>query len=100
VPLPDIDNLASKVHQIITVTGGLLLFLDTDLWVCSLDLTSFTLSRHGTKRHFFVLSEWQNSGRGFIIEYAPTRREFLVAKKHQILVVRRGLDFAEPWFTS
>ena len=100
VPLPGIDNLASKVHQIITVTGGLLLFLDTDLWVCSLDLTSFTLSRHGTKRHFFVLSEWQSSGGGFIIEYAPARREFLVAKKHQILVIRRGLDFAEPWFTS
>ena len=100
LPLPGFDNLAHKVRQIIAITGSLLLFLDMDLWVCSLDVRTSTLAGHGAQRHFFVLSEWQSSDRRFIIEYVPARREFLVARKHGILNVRRGLDFAEPWFAS
>jgi hypothetical protein len=96
-PLPGFDGLAHKVRQIIAVTGGIILFLDIDLWVCSLNVMTFALSGRGAERHFFLLSEWQSSDRSFIIEYVPTRREFLVARKHGLLVVRRGLDLAEPW---
>ena len=98
--LPGFDNLAHKVNQIIAITGSLLLFLDTDLWVCSLDVRTFASAGHGAQRHFFVLSEWQSSDGGYIVEYVPARREFLIARKHGILIVRRGLDFAEPWFAS
>ena len=100
IPIPGFDNHAHKVRQIIGVNGSLILFLDTDLWVCSLDMTRVTSLTHGIKRHFFLLSEWQSSDRGFIIEYAPTRREFLVARKHGVLVVSRGLEFEESWFDS
>jgi WD40 repeat protein len=100
IPILGFDNHAHRVRQIIGVTGSLILFLDTDLWVCSLDMTKVTSLTHGVKRHFFLLSEWQSSDRGFIVEYAPARREFLVARKHGVLVVSRGLEFEEPWFAS
>ncbi|KAL9633201.1 MAG: hypothetical protein Q9164_004842 [Protoblastenia rupestris] len=100
VPLPGFDKIAPNIRQIIAMTGSLLLFLDMDLWVCSLDVTTFALPGHAAERHFFLLSEWQSSIRGFIVGYMPARREFLVAKKHELLVMTRGLDFAEPWFAT
>ncbi|OCK74785.1 hypothetical protein K432DRAFT_429827 [Lepidopterella palustris CBS 459.81] len=100
IPIPSFDNHAHRVRQIIGVTGSLILFLDTDLWVCSLNVTRATSFAHGAKRHFFLLSEWQSSDKHFIIEYVPTTREFLVARKHGVLVVSRGLEFKEPWLAS
>jgi WD40 repeat protein len=100
ISLPGFDKLAHKIRQIIAVTGSLILFLDSDLWVCSVDVTRYSLSGHGAERHFFLLSEWQSSDGRFIIEYIPLRREFVVVRKHGVLVISRGLDFAEPWFAS
>ena len=96
-PLPTSEQLVAKIRQVIAVTGSTLIFLDVDLWVCSLDLTSSVLSGNGARRHFFLLSEWQSSNGLFIIDYVPAKREFLVAYGHRILVVNRGLDLSEPW---
>jgi WD40 repeat protein len=98
--IPDFNNHVHKVHQIVGMTGSQLLFLDTDLWVCSLNMTRVTSSAHEAKRHFFLLSEWQSSDRVFKIEYMPVRREFVVARKDGILVISRGLEFEEPWLAS
>lgn len=97
LPIPGFDNLTNKVRQIICVTGSLILFLDVSLWVCSLDVTKVTSFSHKVKRHFFLLSEWQSSNRGFIIDYVPVTREFVVAKKDRILIVSKGLELEEPW---
>jgi hypothetical protein len=86
---------ANKVRQVIGVHGSMILFLDTDLWVCSLDLKKATSSSDGTRRHFFLLTEWQNSGGGFVIEYVPSTRDFVVARKDSIFVVKKGMEFAE-----
>ena len=99
-PLPDIDKLASKIRQIIAMIESQFLFLDTDYWVCSLDLKTPVLSAQFVKRHFFLLSEWQTRGGSFIIQYAPLKREFLIAFKDRLLVVTKGLDFAEQWRSS
>ena len=98
-PLPDPDHLGSKMRQIIAVWGSKLLFLDTNFWVCSLELSSQEIRAKTAKRHFFLLSEWQN-GRGskpFICEFSAVQREFFVVFKESLLVVTRGLDVAEPW---
>lgn len=79
------------------MAGNVVFFLDLDLWVCSLDITSASpISR----RHFFRVAEWESIGGGSIVEYVPATREFLVAKKREMLVVSRGLEFEEPWMSE
>ncbi|KAK2744313.1 hypothetical protein FQN55_006827 [Onygenales sp. PD_40] len=103
IPIPDFVNHAHKVRQVIGVTDNVLLFLSTNFWVCSVDLSQARDSKSanaGAQRHFFLLSEWQNSHRRFIIEYMPARREFVVATRHGLIVVSKGFEFEEPWLSS
>jgi len=95
---PGFDALAHKVRQIIAVKGTRIIFLDTDLWVCTLDVMALESPKCVVRRHFFLLSEWQSSDRRLVVEFVPVRCEFLIVKKHKLLVVRRGLDFSEPWY--
>lgn len=100
IPLLSFDNNTYRIRQIISVTGSVVFFLDLDLWICSLDLiTALSISK-GASRHFFLLSEWQSIDGGFIIEYVPATCEFVVARKHQVLVISRGLTFEEPWISK
>ena len=98
-PCPDPDYLGSKIRQIIAVWDTKLLFLDTNLWVCSLDLSLQEISAKAVKRHFFLLSEWQGGMRSepFIMVFSEAKREFLIAFKERLLVVKKGLDLAESW---
>ena len=98
-PLPDPFNLGSKVLQIIAMWGNRLLFLDTNHWICSLEITPQEICVNTAKRHFFLLSEWQ-SGVGserFNIQFSAPKREIIIAFKDRILVAKMGLDIAEPW---
>ncbi|KAF2232191.1 hypothetical protein EV356DRAFT_489005 [Viridothelium virens] len=95
--VPYLENLTRRVLQIIAVPGNLLLFIDTDYWVCSLDLASSSSIKHAVHRHFFVLSEWRSSNRDFIIAFVPANQEFIVARRHGLLVFRRGLECREQW---
>lgn len=95
--LPGFDARVEKIRQIIAVVGSLLLFLDNNLWICSLDIVKLLSTGQGARRHFFLLSEWQSNGKDFIIEYVAARREFLIVKRHELLVVKRGLEISEPW---
>lgn len=98
-PYLDPDHLGSRMRQIIAVGETRLLFLDTNLWVCSLELSSQELGAKAVKRHFFLLSGWQSDrgGKPFIITFSEAKREFLIAFKERLLVVKNGLDSAEPW---
>ncbi|OBT40573.1 hypothetical protein VE00_08569 [Pseudogymnoascus sp. WSF 3629] len=99
ISIPGFDKHSNKILQIISVAGNLILFLDKDLWVCSLDVSRITASGHGAKRHFFLLSEWQRNYEGFIIEYIPSRYEFVVAVNGGIVIISRGLELEAPWFS-
>ena len=91
------DAYVEKIRQFTAVVDSLLLFLDNNLWICSLDIVKLLSTGQGARRHFFLLSEWQSNGKDFIIEYVATRREFLIVKRHKLLVVKRGLEVSEPW---
>lgn len=98
--ISDTISYAHKIIQIIATTGSTLLFLDDALWVCSLDVSKHSSFTVGAKRHFFLLSEWQGVDGKFLIEYNPDSREFVVVRKHGILVVGKGLEFEEPWIVD
>ena len=98
-PYAKLEYLGSRIRQIITVWGTKLLFLDKNFWLCSLELSSREPGAKDVKRHFFLLPEWR-SGFGnepFMVVFSDAKREFLIAFKGRLLVVKRGLDLAEPW---
>ena len=84
----------------IAVVDTTILFLDTALWICSLDVSKYSSFADGAKRHFFLLSEWKGMNGRFIIDYLPAKREFVVVRKHGVLVVGRGLEFEEDWIAA
>lgn len=98
VALPAFEKLKYKVRRLISIVGSFIYFLDTDLWVCSMDIRKSTSSSHGAKRHFVLLQEWQRSDGSFLIEHVASTNDFVVVRKQGAVVIKRGLDFAEPWF--
>lgn len=93
LPLTGFQPLGPTIKHIIALTSSVLLFVDTELWVCSLDLRTFPLTATA-KRHFFTLAEWTSSNGRLLVGYTA-RREFVFARQHEIIAVRGGLDFAE-----
>ncbi|KAI0430640.1 hypothetical protein F5Y09DRAFT_355828 [Xylaria sp. FL1042] len=89
----DFDSLSSRLRKVVAVIGSTLLFLDTDFWVCSLDLTSFHQAPFA-KRHFFILSDWLNVDGELLCRFT-TKADFIFANKNDIVVVKHGLQFAE-----
>ncbi|KAF2761174.1 hypothetical protein EJ05DRAFT_483569 [Pseudovirgaria hyperparasitica] len=89
---PGFEHIGAKIDHLIAAVDHILYFLDTDLWVCSLDTRSFGATQQ-YKRHFFVLSEWRNMAGKLLILLC--KRDFAIARKGDLVVIRRGLDFAE-----
>jgi len=81
------------------MADSVLFFLDTDLWICSLDISNSSTILAGAKRHFFLLSEWRSIDGGFLVEDISASREFIISKKHELLVISGGLQFEQPWMT-
>lgn len=90
---PRIGLLTPVLRDVIAVVGSTLIFLDRDLWVCSLDLNTFNSAPYG-KRHFFVLSEWLNVN-GDMLYAMTSKRDFVFVNKHGLVIVKAGLDFSQ-----
>ena len=93
--LPGSEMISGSVDYIIATIGTRLLFLDTDLWVCSLELKNFSVAPE-LKRHFFIPSEWRNKNSKDILFHYTSKDEFVFAKKDGLVVIARGLDYSEP----
>jgi WD40 repeat protein len=87
------EELGPRIEHIIDVVGTVLYFLDVELWVCSVDLRSFS-STQQVKRHFFIPSEWRNST-GRLLVHLTSKRDFVIAKHDEFIVIKRGLEFSE-----
>ncbi|MCJ1251592.1 hypothetical protein MMC30_008827 [Trapelia coarctata] len=92
-PLPGFEALGPRVEHIIAIIGTTFLYLDTDLWVCSLDIRTFAITSQ-VRRHFFIPSDWQSNS-GAILFRVNSRNEFVFAKKHELMIIKRGLDYSE-----
>ena len=91
---PGFANLASCIEQVIDVMGNTLLFLDADLWICSVDLATFGATQQ-VYRHFFIPSEWRTCMDSVLVAFGSTRKEFVFAVGSEMVVVKHGLEFAE-----
>ncbi|KAK2853296.1 hypothetical protein FQN49_005206 [Arthroderma sp. PD_2] len=76
-PNPSFMKHINKIRRLICITGKLVLFIDKDLWVCSLDLDQEYPARSqngGAQRHFFLLPEWWPRFAKIAIEYIPAKQ--------------------------
>jgi WD40 repeat protein len=92
-PIAIYVELARTIKQVIGCFQALVLFLNHDDWVCSLNIDAMSQSTTYTK-HFYVPQQWQGSG---------TTIQMLVTKKGSVVLVstdelavfQKGLDFEE-----
>ncbi|KAI1749523.1 WD40 repeat-like protein [Xylaria castorea] len=84
---------ANIAHVIQLDSRGHLLFLDNQSWVASADLATLSKGTLSYSRHFFVPHEWLSGSRSIVITVC--RREIIVARNEDLVVIKGGLDFAE-----
>lgn len=91
--LPGFDMLGPSIEHVIGVSGSRLLFLDTDLWVCSLDLISFVKVTQ-VRRHFFIPLDWVDSSREILFQLT-SKNELVLARKEMLVTIQMWMDYSE-----
>ncbi|CAG8974399.1 hypothetical protein HYALB_00010039 [Hymenoscyphus albidus] len=97
-PLPGYEILGPFVEHFISITENKLLFINTDLWVCSLDLKTFAATQE-VKRHFFIPSNWQVASGEIMISFTA-KKDFVFVKRSELVIISRGLDFSDVFTLS
>lgn len=92
-PLPGCEMLGPSIEHLIAMNGNSLLFLDIDLWVCSLDLTTYAMTSE-IKRHFFIPSDWCCNSRDMLLQFT-SRKEFIIAKGQELAIIKGGMQYSE-----
>lgn len=87
------DMLGLRIEHIIAVIGTRMLFLDTDLWVCSSDFTEFVKTPQ-VKRHFFIPLDWRNMCSEMLFQIT-SKSDFVFVKTNEVIIIKRGLDRSE-----
>ncbi|KAH8801511.1 WD40-repeat-containing domain protein, partial [Xylogone sp. PMI_703] len=70
-----------------------LVFLDTDSWICSADLSNLTKGQRFYLRHFFIPYDWFSSDRKLV--YALTSNGIIIAKDEEVAIIKDGFEFIE-----
>lgn len=91
--LPGFEKLGPMVEHLIAVNGTHLFFLDIDLWVCSLDLTTYAMKSE-MKRHFFIPNDWCCTSREILFQFTSAK-EFAMAKGQELLIIKGATQHYE-----
>ena len=90
-PLAEFIEFSGNVKYLLGTLGSKLLFLDHQLWICSLNLIE---QKGKLSRYFFLPDEWITTSRNLICQV--TSQGSLVFVRHDSLaIVHRGLKFEE-----
>lgn len=92
-PLPGFESLGPITEHLIAVNGNSLFFLDVDLWVCSLDLTTFAMIPE-MKRHFFIPSDWHCTSQEMLVHFTAAK-EFVIAKRQELVIIKGAAQYYE-----
>ncbi|KAM0258711.1 hypothetical protein ACHAQJ_003720 [Trichoderma viride] len=114
---PDLSAAGPVIRSVVGFASpSTLVFLDTSLWVCSIELQSVTGNRNGNisgirpsspninvRRHFFALSEWcdvEGELKCALIAVPGVTphtysREVVFVSDHRLVVVKGGFEFSE-----
>jgi WD40 repeat protein/pimeloyl-ACP methyl ester carboxylesterase len=94
-PEPVLILPAKRVKSFLGVRNTSIIFLDRDLWVCSIDLAEMGVkdSSSDIRRHFFVPHEFVGGPNGVLASLA-SQGTVVFAKEGELAVVRGGLDWS------
>ncbi|KAI0517179.1 hypothetical protein F5B22DRAFT_605202 [Xylaria bambusicola] len=105
-PVLNLERLKTIAEGIIGFYNGRIVFIDPDHWVCSIDITPSELTpstattaarsspiQTRIARHFFIPDEWM-SLHGIMMEVRPSG-DVVVAKRHDLAIIHRGLEFSD-----
>lgn len=117
VNLPSFGAVSSHIRSVIGfISPSTLVFLDTRLWICSIDVQSLfgkgegniiasrsSLPDIGIRRHFFALSEWCDAEGEMkcslvAVPGMPLQsmdHEVVFVSGHRLVVVKGGFQFSE-----
>lgn len=88
----DYSQLATRIKSVIGVHKSSLLFLDYSGWVCSTKHDIATTEKFYVK-HFFIPYGWHSGA--IPVMGCTVRGHVILARRDEILVFQRGLDFEE-----
>lgn len=91
--LGDYNQLAIRIKSIIGIHKSSLLFLDYSGWVCSTKPEAVTAERKFYVKHFFIPYGWHSGAEA--VMSCTVRGHIILARRDEILVFHRGLDFEE-----
>jgi len=89
--LPQFLKISLNIEHLIGSLGRKLLFLDRQMWVCTLDLETFKGEYY---RHCFIPDEWLSVTWNLMFK-ANTKGDLVFVKKNEIAVIKQALDNKE-----
>ena len=93
-PLPYFETLSPRLERLIGVAApSTLVFLDTDLWVCTINLQKF--DGRSFTRHFFIPYDWLSASGHRVLMDVVGQSDVLAVRNEEVAIVRRGLRVEE-----
>ena len=97
-PLPNViesspvySSIIPRIEHIIGSHGTKLLFLDHQMWVCSLDLES---DKGECYQHFFIPNDWVGANWNLLLKVTPLG-DVVFVKEDELAVISRGLEYGD-----
>jgi len=90
------SNLAETLDilTLLSVSGSTILFLDAEMWVCSVTVNPDTTNLLAVKRLFFIPPRWTDWDNEVLFSVAPSRR-FVLSTQRGIVVIQCPRDLQD-----
>jgi WD40 repeat protein len=89
--IPAFSKLAPNIEHLTGSVGRRLIFLNRRMWICSLDLESFSGEYY---QHCFIPDDWLNANWNFILK-VTNKGDLVFVKKSEIVVIKCILNSKE-----
>lgn len=92
-PAAAYDDLAKEIKHVVGIYKSLLVFLNHQGWICSLNIDDISVDGFYT-RHFFIPLQWHGTAAEMPI-MVTSKGVIMIAVKHEVAVFQNGFDFSE-----
>jgi WD40 repeat protein len=90
-PVHSFDATSSRFEAIIGALDERLIYLDTNHWVCSINMEN---TGQPAIRHFFFPNDWMGSVGQLLLDFGRGG-EIIFVKLDELVVIKRGLEYTE-----
>jgi WD40 repeat protein len=90
----EVAGLVGTLGMIICITDILVVFLDDDGWLCSLNVGEVGTRLTSYKKHFFLPYDWLSTNDELLFECSE-KGDIIFAKEDELAVIRKGLEHGE-----